>query len=66
MSRRNSWMFVPGQSQKMVTKSLTVPADVIMLDLEDSVVPAQKSAARALVRQAIGQGEVGLRTPQPH
>jgi len=55
MSRQHSWIFVPGQVQRMLDKALGLPADVIMLDLEDSVVPAQKATARALVKEAIGR-----------
>ncbi len=51
MSRQNSWMFVPAQVQRLVAKALGFPADVIMLDLEDSVVPTQKAAARALISE---------------
>jgi citrate lyase subunit beta/citryl-CoA lyase len=55
MDRMRSWMFVPGHSTKMIDKSLTLAADVIMLDLEDGVVPAQKAAARPLVAAGLGK-----------
>ena len=55
MNMQHSWIFVPGQAQRMVDKALGLAADVIMLDLEDSVVPAQKATARALVKKAIGR-----------
>jgi len=37
-----SWMFVPGNRQRMIEKSLGVPADAIMMDIEDGVAPAEK------------------------
>jgi citrate lyase subunit beta/citryl-CoA lyase len=48
-----SWMFVPGNSQKMIDKALGSAADAIMLDLEDGVVPELKPAARPVVAQAL-------------
>jgi citrate lyase subunit beta/citryl-CoA lyase len=41
--------FVPGISERMFNKSLTLPADSLILDLEDSVSPDLKEAARAQV-----------------
>lgn len=48
-----SWMFVPGNSQRFVDKSLGVAADVVFLDLEDGVPSSEKAAARELVGQAL-------------
>jgi len=45
-----SWLFVPGDSEKKIAKSEQVDPDVVILDLEDAVAPANKPAARALVR----------------
>jgi len=53
MDRMRSWMFVPGNSQKMMDKAFGSAADAIMLDLEDGVVPQMKPAARPLVAQAL-------------
>ena len=58
MTWEHSWIFVPGQVQRMVDKAFGLAADVVMLDLEDSVVPAQKVAARALVAQALHRPRV--------
>ena len=55
MERLRSWMFVPGHSDKMVEKSFGLPLDVVMLDLEDGVVPALKAAARPVVAAALGR-----------
>ena len=48
-----SLMFVPANRPNMVEKAHGVPADVIVLDLEDSVPPAEKNAARDNLRAAI-------------
>lgn len=42
-----SWLFVPGDSDKKLGKVADSGADAIIVDLEDSVVPAAKAAARA-------------------
>lgn len=41
-----SWLFVPGDSEKKLGKAASTGADAIIVDLEDSVVPAAKTAAR--------------------
>ena len=43
-----SLLFVPADSARKLSKSETVPADAIILDLEDSVAPENKAAARKL------------------
>jgi citrate lyase subunit beta/citryl-CoA lyase len=48
-----SHLFVPANRANMVEKAHQIPADVIVLDLEDSVPPAEKEAARAGLRDAI-------------
>ena len=45
-----SWLFVPADSEKKVAKALDSDADAIIFDLEDSVAPAQKSAAREILK----------------
>ncbi|WP_457936734.1 HpcH/HpaI aldolase/citrate lyase family protein [Mesorhizobium sp. 10J20-29] len=41
-----SWLFVPGDSERKLDKSLASQADVLILDLEDSVAPQNKPQAR--------------------
>jgi len=48
---RRSLHFVPGGNEKMMQKSLTLPADGLILDLEDSVPPERKTATRPIVRR---------------
>ncbi len=43
---RRSELAVPASSTKMITKSAASDADLVFLDLEDAVAPAQKVAAR--------------------
>ncbi len=44
-----SWLFVPGDSERKIAKALATGADVVILDLEDSVALANKTAARDIV-----------------
>jgi len=73
MDQRNallrSWMFVPGNRQRMIEKSLGVPVDAVMMDIEDGVAPAEKDTARQQIAACLDQvatqlkGEKPLRTP---
>jgi citrate lyase subunit beta / citryl-CoA lyase len=44
-----SMLFVPGDSEKKIAKSEGFAPDAVILDLEDSVAPANKPAARSIV-----------------
>jgi citrate lyase subunit beta/citryl-CoA lyase len=46
-----SVFYVPGNNEKMVKKAPEFPADIITLDLEDSVPPAEKPKAREVTRE---------------
>jgi len=50
MSEPRSWLFVPADSEKKIGKAIDSEADAIIFDLEDSVVPAQKAAARDILK----------------
>ena len=52
MQRMRSWLFAPGDSEKKMTKAADGAADVVLLDLEDSVAPESKPAARELVHES--------------
>ena len=45
-----SWLFVPADSERKVANALESNADAIIFDLEDSVAPAQKDAARDILK----------------
>jgi citrate lyase subunit beta/citryl-CoA lyase len=48
-----SFLFVPGDSERKQTKALGTAADVLILDLEDSVDVSQLPVARARVRELL-------------
>jgi citrate lyase subunit beta/citryl-CoA lyase len=52
-------LFVPGNKARMLDKARSLPADAVILDLEDGVPPGEKLAARAVVRQALEDGSCG-------
>ena len=45
-----SWLYVPGQRERMVQKSFDLKADAIIYDLEDAVPRTEKQAARDMLR----------------
>src|SRR5436190_11477446 len=45
-----SWLFVPADSERKITKALDSEADAIIFDLEDSVAPAIKAVARDVLK----------------
>lgn len=47
---RRSLHFVPGGNERMILKALALPADGLILDLEDAVAPDRKAATRPVVR----------------
>ncbi len=50
---RRSILYVPGSNMKMMEKASELPADAVILDLEDAVVPSMKKNARELVKRAL-------------
>ena len=56
---RRSCLSVPASSDKMIAKATTLAADMIFLDLEDSVASSEKAAARARAVEAIGSADWG-------
>jgi citrate lyase subunit beta/citryl-CoA lyase len=46
-------LFVPGDSERKFAKARESGADALILDLEDSVAPPQKAAARAIVSRLV-------------
>ena len=51
MTVMRSVFYIPGNNEKMISKAPETPADIITLDLEDSVPPAEKAKAREMVRE---------------
>jgi len=58
---RRSLHFVPGGNERMLAKALTLPADGLILDLEDAVTPDRKAATRHIVRHWLETRDFGLR-----
>jgi citrate lyase subunit beta/citryl-CoA lyase len=63
-----SFLFAPGNVPRRVEKALTLEADVVIVDLEDSVAIAEKAATRksvaaALERPRRGRGYVRVNAP---
>ncbi len=50
MPEPRSWLFVPADSEKKIAKALDSEADAVIFDLEDSVAPGQKTAARDILK----------------
>ncbi|WP_213773966.1 CoA ester lyase [Bradyrhizobium sp. dw_78] len=58
---RRSLLFMPGSNARALEKARNLPADVLILDLEDSVAPDAKAVARDQIAQAIAAGGFGKR-----
>ncbi len=50
---RRSMLFIPGNTPNLLMNADILGADAVILDLEDAVSPAEKDAARILVRNAL-------------
>jgi len=59
--RRRSMHFVPGGNEKMIAKALTLPADGLILDLEDAVAPDRKVETRPIVTRWLKELDFGGR-----
>ncbi|GJE11336.1 MULTISPECIES: HpcH/HpaI aldolase/citrate lyase family protein [Methylobacterium] len=67
---RRSVLAMPGSNARALVKAQTLPADVILIDLEDGTAPDAKAAARAQVAAAVaargfGHREVVVRINPP-
>lgn len=59
--RRRSALYLPASNQRAIAKARDLPADVIILDLEDAVAPEAKADARAQAVAALAEGGFGTR-----
>ena len=59
MKPRRSVLFMPGSNARAMEKARTLPADALILDLEDAVAPEAKAVARAQVLAAVGRAATG-------
>jgi citrate lyase subunit beta/citryl-CoA lyase len=53
---RRSVLYMPGANTRALEKAKTLPADSLILDLEDAVAPDSKSIARENIRTALESG----------
>ena len=58
---RRSALYMPGSNARALEKARSLPADVLIFDLEDAVAPALKEEARAQVLAALREGGYGSR-----
>jgi citrate lyase subunit beta/citryl-CoA lyase len=58
---RRSALYFPATNAKAIVKARSLPADIVILDLEDSVAPEQKLEARAAALAAVKEGGFGTR-----
>jgi len=58
---RRSLLYVPGSNSRALEKARGLPADGLILDLEDAVAPDAKENARAIVATALADGGYGRR-----
>lgn len=58
---RRSVLYMPGANARALEKARTLPADCLILDLEDAVAPDAKADARAQILAALNEGGYGAR-----
>ena len=58
---RRSALYLPASNAKAIAKARTLPADIVILDLEDAVAPEAKEAAREAAVAAVREGGFGNR-----
>lgn len=58
---RRSVLYMPGSNARAMEKARDIPADALILDLEDAVAPDAKEEARAQVVAAVKAGGYGKR-----
>ncbi len=58
---RRSVLYMPGANARALEKGRSLPADAIIMDLEDAVTPDAKEVARGQILDALAQGGYGAR-----
>jgi citrate lyase subunit beta/citryl-CoA lyase len=58
---RRSVLYMPGANERALEKAKGLPADALILDLEDAVAPDAKAEARARVCDLVAQGAYGTK-----
>ena len=58
---RRSVLYMPGSNARALEKGRSLPADALILDLEDAVAPDAKETARGQIAEAVEAGGYGRR-----
>jgi citrate lyase subunit beta/citryl-CoA lyase len=58
---RRSCLYIPGDKARALEKASSLPADALILDLEDAVAPDAKAEAREAIRIAVSRRAYGAR-----
>jgi citrate lyase subunit beta/citryl-CoA lyase len=58
---RRSCLYMPGANARALEKAREIPADTLILDLEDAVAPEAKGEARGAITAALAAGGYGQR-----
>jgi citrate lyase subunit beta/citryl-CoA lyase len=58
---RRSVLYMPGSNTRALEKGRALPADALILDLEDAVAPDAKDSGRANIAAALAEGGYGAR-----
>ena len=59
MELMRSWLFVPGNKQRMVEKAAGLDVDAVMMDIEDGVPADEKEVARTQIAEALRARSAG-------
>jgi len=58
---RRSVLYMPGSNPRALANARSLPADGLILDLEDAIAPDRKESAREVVATALAEGGYGQR-----
>src|SRR5665213_3060717 len=58
---RRSALYMPASNARAIEKARALPCDVVILDLEDAVLPQEKAAGRQAALAAVQAGGFGRR-----
>jgi citrate lyase subunit beta/citryl-CoA lyase len=58
---RRSFLYMPGSNPRALERARSLPADGLILDLEDAVAAEAKESARSVVAAALAAGGYGAR-----
>jgi citrate lyase subunit beta / citryl-CoA lyase len=61
LTRLRSVLYMPAANERALAKARQIPADALILDLEDAVAPGAKHEARARAAEAVASGAYGDR-----